>query len=74
MVIGRRNNSFDEIRRIKSKMYLPEITGAGVARCWLGQRQAPGYFPGHNAALGCHTRMSFTTTAVQLKENGFIVL
>ena len=59
MVIGRRNNCFDEIRRIKSKMYLPEITGAGVARCWLGQRQAPGYFPGHNAALGCHTANEF---------------
>jgi hypothetical protein len=27
-----RNNSFDEVRRVKSKMYPPEIMGAGAAR------------------------------------------
>jgi hypothetical protein len=32
MVIGRRNNFCDEVRRIKSKMYPPEIMGAGAAR------------------------------------------
>lgn len=32
MAIKGRNNFFDEVRRIKSKMYPPETMGAGVAR------------------------------------------
>jgi hypothetical protein len=32
IVLGESNNFFDEVRRIKSKMYLPETMGAGAAR------------------------------------------